>query len=319
MATTTYSAGDCINLEDVDCIKWIDGQVNADVECLYLGADLLWIQILEVSSETIEAEFFDENNNPNITINAGCYDTCYTTSSDNCGYYVQTFSGVASCRNLDFMWIELPKPTELTLSANQSCAVKINWDTSVDITTGTQGTSEETSANNLSFGTTRTLLSYITNLNVNHAVKPTDVYSDVADSSQWYHGTLTSYGWEFIGAMFNFPPAHVDYWWNYTSGGQNRTATGKVTFFGFYDYTNDRPCIGLLGDKLGWDVTNDRGEMKHINRTSNAGWYNWASMRPLLTSILSVELIPGQHDPMWPHSKWGVVQRNPKRGVITLP
>ena len=311
MTTTNYSTGDCIDLNNVDCIAWVDGQVEADIECLYLGSNLLWRKTFEVTTETIEAHFLDENDNENITLSQDCI------GSTNCSYYVQTFNGTASYKYLDFMWIELPKPTGLTLSESQSCAVKINWDTTADITMISQGAGEyETRANNLSFGTTRTLLSYITHLNVNHAVNPTDVYSDVADASEWYHGTLTTYGWEFIGAMFQFPAAFVDYSWNYTSGGVERTASKTVTFFGFYDYTNDKPCIGILGDGLG--STTGVGDISFINNADRPGLYNWASMRPLLTSF-SVTLIPGQHDPMWPHSRWSVTQRDPKRGTITLP
>jgi hypothetical protein len=88
LATTTYSAGDCIDIATIRCIKWKSSATAdpADVDCIYIGSNLIYDAntFIMSASETTDALILSDH--PTLSDQAGGTSTAVYKTAKYAGY-----------------------------------------------------------------------------------------------------------------------------------------------------------------------------------------------------------------------------------------
>ena len=288
-----------INFNNITDVKYN----GTAMDKVYLNSSLLWERAVELTATQTENHF--ENGTVPLTFEGG----------SRTGYSSQWFGNKQRGSEwIHMWWTELPKPSGFSLPSNQSCAVKVDWNRSASIS-DYSGYFTGKSSNSVSYSTSHIFWdSNKSTSGTRYGWAGTGTYSAVAPENQWYVGPRRSgyNNWSWVGVQTQFSSPNVTARWTKSSGKQSRGASSNSVIFGFYHYDIDKPCIGILGKELGTSGWVGSGYPGYINSGAH---YNWAKLKRIFYQS-KVELIVGGHDPMWPHTKWGITQRNPKRGAL---
>lgn len=285
-----------INFNNITDVKYNGNAMDK----VYHNSTLLWERAVELTATQTENHF-----------SSGA--SIRQAGGSRTGYSSQWFGNKSYGYEWIYMyWTELPKPDGFSLPSNQSCAVKIDWDRSASIS---DYPSYIKSSNRVSYSTSHIFWdSNLSTSGTRYGWIGTGTYSAVAPESQWYVGPKRQWynNWSWVGVQTQFSSPNVTANWTKSSGKQSTGASSNSVIFGFYHYDIDKPCIGVLGRGLGTDGWSGSGWVGHMFRGAH---YNYGKIKRVFEKS-KVELIVGGHDPMWPHTKFGITQRNPKRGAL---
>jgi len=272
-----------INFDNIDDVKYN----GTAMDKVYLNSTLLWERAPEITKAEAQNYF-----SGGVAVAIGSTRNIFQTVNR----YGGGSSGGRTEYTAHFHYIQLPKPNGFKLGSTESCAVRIH-DNSV----------ANSSSMNVSYKTQGSFINGIryTSRGDIRGCWPR-VYSNMAPKNQWYAGKEQYDGFQWVGASFQFPTMYFTHTWQQWRS----TGTGNGFVFGFYNYDLDKPCIGIIEARTALMAA--QGDIRNIN--GNA-WYNWAHGKKYFIGA-RVELIKGGHDPMWPHTKYGFTQRNPKRGAL---